>query len=42
VADRLLVLGDGELTADGPRDAVLASFRRPRTDVRPAALVQSA
>ena len=42
VADRLMVLGDGELTADGPRDAVLASFRRPRPDVRPAALVQSA
>ncbi|SDZ01551.1 type I secretion system permease/ATPase [Variovorax sp. YR634] len=42
VADRLMVLGDGELTADGPRDAVLASFRRPQPDVRPAALVQSA
>jgi len=42
VADRLMVLNDAELIADGPRDAVLASFRRPRSDVRPAALVQSA
>ena len=42
VADRLMVLSDGELTADGPRDAVLASFRRPRPAVRTAALVQSA
>jgi len=42
VADRLMVLGDGELTADGPRDAVLAAFRRPQPAVRTAALVQSA
>ncbi|WP_431122486.1 type I secretion system permease/ATPase [Variovorax paradoxus] len=43
VADRLMVLSDGELTADGPRDAVLASFRRPQpAAVRTAALVQSA
>jgi ATP-binding cassette subfamily C exporter for protease/lipase len=42
VADRLMVLSDGELTADGPRDAVLASFRRPQPAVRAAALVQSA
>ena len=42
VADRLMVLSDGELTADGPRDAVLASLRRPPPAVRPAALVQSA
>jgi ATP-binding cassette subfamily C exporter for protease/lipase len=42
VADRLMVLGDGELTADGPRDAVFASFRRPQPAVRAAALVQSA
>ncbi|SEL00392.1 ATP-binding cassette, subfamily C, exporter for protease/lipase [Variovorax sp. YR750] len=42
VADRLMVLSDGELTADGPRDAVLASLRRPQPDVRPAVLAQSA
>ncbi len=42
VADRLMVLSEGELTADGPRDAVLASLRRPPPVVRPAALVQSA
>lgn len=42
VADRLMVLSDGVLTADGPRDAVLASFRRPQPAVRTAALVQSA
>ena len=42
VADRLMVLSEGELTADGPRDAVLASLRRPPPAVRPAALVQSA
>lgn len=41
-ADRLMVLGDGVLAADGPRDAVLASFRRPQPAVRTAALVQSA
>ncbi|KQU84223.1 peptidase [Variovorax sp. Root318D1] len=42
VADRLIVLRDGVLAADGPRDAVLASFRRPQPAVRAAALVQSA
>jgi ATP-binding cassette subfamily C exporter for protease/lipase len=42
VADRLLVLRDGELAADGPRDAVLASFRRSPPAVRTAALAQSA
>jgi ATP-binding cassette subfamily C exporter for protease/lipase len=43
VADRLMVLSDGALAADGPRDAVLASFRRPLlAAVRTAALVQSA
>ncbi|WPG39665.1 type I secretion system permease/ATPase [Variovorax sp. EBFNA2] len=42
VADRLMVLSDGELTADGPRDAVLAWLRRPPPVMRPAALVQSA
>ncbi|SEF26576.1 type I secretion system permease/ATPase [Variovorax sp. NFACC27] len=42
VADRLMVLSDGELTADGLRDAVLASLRRPQPDVRPAVLAQSA
>ena len=43
VADRLMVLSDGALAADGPRDAVLASFRRPQlAAVRTAALVQSA
>jgi ATP-binding cassette subfamily C exporter for protease/lipase len=42
VADRLMVLRDGELVANGPRDAVLASLRRPqsaapaRTSVQPA------
>jgi ATP-binding cassette subfamily C exporter for protease/lipase len=30
------------LAADGPRDAVLASLRRPQPAVRTAALVQSA
>lgn len=39
VADRLMVLSDGVLAADGPRDAVLASFRRPQPAVRTAALV---
>jgi ATP-binding cassette subfamily C exporter for protease/lipase len=42
VADRLMVLRDGVLVADGPRDAVLASLRRPQPAVRTAALVQSA
>lgn len=42
VADRLMVLSDGVLAADGPRDAVLASSRRPQPAVRTAALVQSA
>ncbi|MET3181772.1 UNVERIFIED_ORG: ATP-binding cassette subfamily C exporter for protease/lipase [Variovorax guangxiensis] len=42
VADRLMVLSDGELTADGPRDAVLASLRRPQPGVQPAVLAQSA
>ncbi|MEJ1168946.1 type I secretion system permease/ATPase [Variovorax sp. CCNWLW235] len=42
VADRLMVLANGELTADGPREAVLASFRRPQPAVRTAALVQPA
>ncbi|MBT2335389.1 type I secretion system permease/ATPase [Variovorax paradoxus] len=42
VADRLMVLSDGELAADGPRDVVLSSFRRPQPAVRPAVLVQSA
>jgi ATP-binding cassette subfamily C exporter for protease/lipase len=42
VADRVMVLRDGVLVADGPRDAVLASLRRPRsaaparTSVQPA------
>jgi ATP-binding cassette subfamily C exporter for protease/lipase len=42
VADRLMVLRDGVLVADGPRDAVLAALRRPqaaapaRTCVQPA------
>jgi ATP-binding cassette subfamily C exporter for protease/lipase len=39
VADRLMVLSAGVLAADGPRDAVLASFRRPQPAVRTAALV---
>ena len=39
VADRLMVLSDGVLAADGPRDAVLASFRRPQPAVRTATLV---
>ena len=42
VADRLMVLHEGVLAADGPRDAVLASFRRPQPAVRTAGLVQSA
>jgi ATP-binding cassette subfamily C exporter for protease/lipase len=42
VADRLMVLANGELTADGPREAVLASFRRSQPAVRTAALVQPA
>ena len=42
VADRLMVLSDGVLAADGPHDAVLASLRRPQPAVRTAALVQSA
>jgi ATP-binding cassette subfamily C exporter for protease/lipase len=42
VADRLMVLRDGVLVADGPRDGVLASLRRPQPAVRTAALVQSA
>jgi len=43
LADRVMVLRDGELAADGPRDAVLvASFRRPQPAVQSAALVQSA
>jgi ATP-binding cassette subfamily C exporter for protease/lipase len=42
VADRLMVLSNGVLAADGPRDAVLASLRRPQPAVRTAALVQSA
>lgn len=43
VADRLMVLSDGELAVDGPRDVVLASLRRPQpAAVRTAALVQSA
>ncbi|MBT9476644.1 type I secretion system permease/ATPase [Polaromonas sp.] len=29
VADRVMVLREGELVADGPRDAVLATLRRP-------------
>ncbi|CAN7233054.1 type I secretion system permease/ATPase [Variovorax paradoxus] len=42
IADRLMVLRDGMLAADGPRDAVLASLRRPQPPVRTAVLVQSA
>ena len=30
VADRILVLQDGQITADGPRDQVLASLRPPQ------------
>ena len=30
VADRLMVLSEGALVADGPRDAVLATLRRPQ------------
>ena len=42
VADRIMVLREGALVADGPRDAVLAALRRPqaaapvRTSVQPA------
>jgi ATP-binding cassette, subfamily C, bacterial exporter for protease/lipase len=42
VAERVLVLRDGELAVDGPREAVLASFRRSPPAVRTVALVQSA
>jgi ATP-binding cassette subfamily C exporter for protease/lipase len=39
VADRLVVLRDGRIVADGPRDAVLAQLRPPqppRIDSAPA------
>jgi ATP-binding cassette, subfamily C, bacterial exporter for protease/lipase len=38
VADRLLMLHDGRIIADGPRDAVLAKLRPPqppRSDASP-------
>ena len=35
VADRLLILQDGKVQADGPRDAVLAALRAAQA-VRPA------
>ncbi|MET3915712.1 ATP-binding cassette subfamily C exporter for protease/lipase [Variovorax sp. OAS795] len=42
VADRLMVLNDGALAADGPRDVTLAFLRRAQPAVRTAALAQSA
>ena len=37
VADRLLILQDGRVQADGPRDAVLAAMRAAQASARPAA-----
>ena len=36
VADRLLILQDGNVQADGPRDAVLAALRAAQAAARPA------
>ena len=36
VADRLLILQDGKVQADGPRDAVLAALRAAQAAARPA------
>jgi ATP-binding cassette subfamily C exporter for protease/lipase len=36
VADRLMILKDGELVANGPRDAVIAALRSNTTPVAPA------
>lgn len=36
VADRLLILQDGKVQADGPRDAVLAALRATQAAARPA------
>lgn len=42
VADRLMILSEGELVANGPRDAVLAAMRRPRRAAPASASVQPA
>ncbi|MDO9215771.1 MAG: type I secretion system permease/ATPase [Lacisediminimonas sp.] len=42
VADRVMVLREGALVADGPRDAVLASLRRPLSAAPARASVQPA
>lgn len=38
VADRLVILQDGELKAQGPRDAVIAALRAPAAPAQPGAV----
>jgi len=42
VADRLVILREGEILADGPKEAVLASFRQPAPAAQPQASAQPA
>jgi len=42
VADRLLILRDGQVVADGPRDAVIAALQKPKPVPAAAATVRPA
>ena len=42
VADRVLILRDGQVIANGPRDAVIASLQAPRPPVSPPAQLPGA
>jgi ATP-binding cassette subfamily C exporter for protease/lipase len=42
VADRILILRDGQVVANGPRDAVIASLQVPRTPITPPAQLPDA